>query len=152
MRRLRASRAEIALRGAGRRGMTLLEVFLALAIFIGALTAITQIISTGSRAAIQTQLQSEAALRAESKMAEAVAGAINLQTANNVAFEDDDAWAWSLVVADGTHVDTMLLTVLVTHKTRGGRVDGQSQMARLIRNPQVFLDAAGASSSTGLFP
>jgi general secretion pathway protein I len=131
-----------------RRGMTLLEVFLALAIFIGALAVITQIISTGSRAAIQAQLQSDAVLRAESVISEAVSGVIPLQSASGQAFADDSTWTWSLTVAEGTHVDTLQLTAVIDHKLPTGRINAQATLTRLVRDPQVFLDAAGASSTT----
>jgi type II secretory pathway pseudopilin PulG len=91
----------------GRRGMSLLEVFIALAIFIAALAVITQIISTGSRASTKAQLQSEATLRAESCMAEAIAGVIPLQN----------------------------------------EVNGLATLKRIIRDPQIYLDAAGSTSN-----
>jgi hypothetical protein len=126
----------------------LLEVFIALSIFIGALAVISQIISTGTRASIQAQLQNEAVLRAESCLAEAVAGVVDLTGISNTAFPDDPAWTWSLAVTDGPHVDTLLLTVTVNHATVGGVVNAQASLSRLIRNPQVFLDAAGSSATT----
>jgi len=135
--------------GRGRRtGMTLLEVFIALAIFIGALAVITQIVSTGSRAAVQAQLQTDAVLRAETVMAEAVAGVIALQSASGQAFSDDPDWTWSLTVAEGSHIDTLQLTVVVNHANSTGRINAQATLTRLLRDPQVFLDAAGESSTT----
>ncbi|MBX3451708.1 MAG: hypothetical protein KF777_19255 [Planctomycetaceae bacterium] len=130
-----------------RSGMSLLEVFVALAIFIAALAVITQIISTGSRASARAQFQSEATLRAESCMAEAVAGIVPLQ-AERKSFEDDAAWQWSLTVESGPHVDTLLLTVAVEHTTETGRVNGTATLRRIIRDPQLFLNAASASSTS----
>jgi type II secretory pathway pseudopilin PulG len=127
--------------------MSLLEVVVALAIFIAALAVITQIISTGSRASTRAKLQSEATLRAESCMAEAIAGVIPLQ-ADTRPFDDDASWQWSLVVDTGPHVDTVLLTVNVEHKTDQDRVNGLATLKRVIRDPQVFLDAGAASSNS----
>jgi general secretion pathway protein I len=131
-----------------RRGMTLLEVFIALAIFIGALAVITQIISTGTRAAVQAQLQSDAVLRAETVIAEAVSGVIPLQAVSKQAFSDDTEWVWSLTVDEGTQIDTLQLTATIEHTLPTGRTNASVTLTRLIRDPQVFLDAAGASSST----
>jgi type II secretory pathway pseudopilin PulG len=136
-----------AISGASRRGMSLLEVFVALAIFIAALAVITQIISTGSRASARAQFQSEATLRAESTMAEAVAGIIPMQN-DKKAFDDDAAWQWSLAVETGPHVDTLLLTVTTEHTTETGRVNGMATLKRIIRDPQLFLNAASATTNS----
>jgi general secretion pathway protein I len=136
-----------AISGASRRGMSLLEVFVALAIFIAALAVITQIISTGSRASARAQFQSEATLRAESTMAEAVSGIIPMQN-DKKAFDDDAAWQWSLAVETGPHVDTLLLTVTTEHTTETGRVNGMATLKRIIRDPQLFLNAASATTNS----
>ena len=131
----------------GRSGMSLLEVFVALAIFIAALAVITQIISTGSRAASRAQFQSEATLRAESTMAEAIAGVIPMQN-DKKAFDDDASWQWSLAVESGPHVDTLLLTVLAEHTSESGKVNGAATLKRIIRDPQLFLNAASATTNS----
>jgi hypothetical protein len=131
-----------------RRGMTLFEVFLSISIFIAALAVITEIVHTGTRASIQAQLQSEAVLRAESKMAEAVAGVVSLQGTSNSAFEDDPSWKWSLAVGNGPNVDTLQVTVTTTHVDGRGTVNGQTSLTRLIRDPQIYDDAAASATST----
>lgn len=130
-----------------RRGMSLLEVFVALAIFIAALAVITQIISTGSRASARAQFQSEATLRAESCMAEAIAGIIPMQN-DKKSFDDDATWQWSLAVEGGPHVDTLLLTVIADHTTGNGRVNGTATLRRVIRDPQLYLNAASATTNS----
>ena len=57
-----------------RSGFTLLEVIISLAIFVSAFAAFSQLFTLGSRAAVQAALQTQAAVRAEAKMAEVVAG------------------------------------------------------------------------------
>jgi type II secretory pathway pseudopilin PulG len=127
--------------------MSLLEVFVALAIFIAALAVITQIISTGSRASARAQFQSEATLRAESCMAEAIAGIIPLQN-DRKAFDDDSSWQWSLAIESGPHVDTLLLTVTTEHTNENGRVNGVASLRRIIRDPQLFLNAGSATTNS----
>ncbi|HVJ87123.1 MAG TPA: hypothetical protein VM452_15820 [Caulifigura sp.] len=131
---------------ASRKGMSLLEVFVALAIFIAALAVVTQIISTGSRAANRAQFQSEATLRAESCMAEAVAGIIPLQN-DKKSFDDDATWQWALTVEAGPHSDSLLLTVNVEHTNENGKVNGLASLKRIIRDPQLFLNAASATTN-----
>jgi general secretion pathway protein I len=131
----------------GRRGMSLLEVFVALAIFIAALAVIVQIISTGRRASTTAQFQSEATLRAESTMAEAIAGIIPMQN-DKKQFDDDLAWQWSLAVESGPQTDTLLLTVTTEHTDPGGRLNGVAHLKRIIRDPQLFLNAASATTNS----
>jgi general secretion pathway protein I len=134
-------------RPSARRGMSLLEVFVALAIFIAALAVITQIISTGSRASGRAQFQSEATLRAESTMAEAIAGIIPMQN-DKRAFDDDLQWQWSLAVETGPHADTLLLTVTTEHNDSNGKVNGGAHLKRIIRDPQLFLNADSATTNS----
>ena len=130
-----------------RRGMSLLEVFVALAILIAALAVISQIITTGTRASARAQFQSEATLRAESTMAEAVSGIIPLQN-DKKAFDDDASWQWSLTVESGPHVDTLLLTVVADHTNENGRLNGSATLKRVIRDPQLFLNAGSATTNS----
>src|SRR5258708_1867065 len=48
-----------------RRGLSLFEVLIALAIFMGALAAIGQLIATGARGAVFAKLQTQAVIRCE---------------------------------------------------------------------------------------
>jgi len=127
--------------------MSLLEVFVALAIFIAALAVITQIISTGTRASSRAQFQSEATLRAESCMAEAIAGIIPMQN-DKKAFDDDSTWQWSLSVEGGPHVDTLLLTVVTEHTNENGRLNGSATLKRVVRDPQLFLNAGSSPTNS----
>ncbi len=128
-----------------RSGITLLEVVIALAIFLGAVAVISEIVSTGSRAAIRAQLQSEAVLRAETRLHEVVAGVYPLEIVQGVAFEDDPKWQWSLLILDGPHPDVLHLEVTAAHVRSSGTVDAEFTLARLMRDPLLFIDAAASS-------
>ena len=124
-----------------RAGLTLFEVIISLAIFMASIAAIGQLISTGVRAAVQARLQSQAVLRAESKMAEVVAGLVTLQGSASGAYPDDPTWTWSIATAAGPHANLYLVEVTAMHdaKTSAGR---QSySLRRLVRDPQMALDA-----------
>jgi hypothetical protein len=122
-----------------------LEVVIALAIFLGAVAVISEIVSTGSRAAIRAQLQSEAVLRAETRLHEVVAGAYPLEIVQGMAFEDDPKWQWSLLILDGPHPDVLHLEVTAAHVQSSGTVDAEFTLTRLMRDPQLFIDAATSS-------
>lgn len=129
-----------------RRAMTLLEVLLALGIFLISMTAIQTLISFGTRAFTEAQLESEATLRAETALNEVLAGVQPLQTTAGTPFEDDPNWQWSLQVLDGPHTDLVLLEVSAFRQEPGQeQPQGTITLRRLTRDPQLFIDAALAS-------
>ena len=129
-----------------RTGITLFEVVLALAIFVAAFAAISQILESGSRAAVLSQLTSEAATRCERIQNEVVAGTAPLESASRVPFEDDSQWVWSANVVD-TGIPYLLQVEIIVEYLR--LVDGQpaarSELSRLMRDPQMYYDAALAA-------
>ena len=74
------------------------------------------------------------------------AGAVPLVSEEGVQFTDDPQWSWSLTLLEGPHADLLALEVLVVHKRRDERIDAQFALRRLIRNPDVLLDAAAAAA------
>jgi prepilin-type N-terminal cleavage/methylation domain-containing protein len=125
-----------------RRGLTLFEVIVALAIFMGSIAAIGQLVATGVRGAVQARLQSQAVIRCESKMGEIVSGVLSLRSASaNVPFPDDSSWNWTVAVASGPHDGLYIVEVTVSHPS--GTVAGNQSFAlrRLVRDPQLALDA-----------
>lgn len=133
----------------GRSGITLLEVLIALAIFLGAITVIGQIINTGSQAAIAAQQQAEAVRRCETVLAETLAGSIAMQDSSG-SFEDDPDWSWSVAVLEGPHVDLLSLEVVVTHVDQFGHEDERFTLVRWVRNPELFLQTT-VDSTESLF-
>jgi hypothetical protein len=123
-------------------------VVLSLGIFLGALAAISRIVDSGSRAAVRSRLQNEAILRCESQMNQVVAGAVALQAADETPFEDDTQWAWSLVLAEGPHVDLLSVQVVVTHARPDGQIDAEFALWRLMSNPELYLEASAVATET----
>lgn len=128
-----------------RRGLTLLEVLLALSIFLIAMTAIGQLIALGTRAATDARLDAEATLRAETALHELLAGVQPMQSTEATAFTDNADWQWSATVAEGPHVDLLLIQVSAWRQPAGEAPRGTVTLSRLVRNPQLFLDAALAA-------
>jgi type II secretion system protein I len=132
-----------------RSGLTLLEVLVSTAIFLGALTAIMQLFALGNQAELMARLDSEAILRCESKMGELICGLEPLNNGTGQQF-DDAAPGWTYdVVVDATGTEGLLqVTVTVNHVVGGDLVNSTFTLVRLIRDPQLFLDAAVASESS----
>lgn len=128
-----------------RPGLTLLEVLVSTAIFVASLVGIMQILNTGHRSRIESVLDAEAALRCESIMGEILAGVHAMNSTDEQTFEDDANWVWSAMVTDQGSTSLLEVEVEVKHKIAGDRVNSYFILNRYVRDPQLFLDAAGAT-------
>lgn len=129
-----------------RDGLTILEVILAIGVFLASATIITQLLATGTRAAVEGRLKSQLALLAESKMAEAASGVIELVSASSQSFDDDvevdPEFTWTLDIEPGSDGDLLTVTVLTEHTNAQDNVDMNFSITRLMRDPQIWIDAA----------
>jgi type II secretion system protein I len=132
-----------------RRGITLYEVVVALVIFAGAMAAISEAVSTGVRAALQSRLQSQAILLCQSKMGEVLAGAVPRQSMAEAAFVEPylQGWKWSLSVKPGPHTGLLLVEVEVDYRLASNSVDGSFSLARLVRDQTAFASSASAAAA-----
>jgi general secretion pathway protein I len=130
-------------RSAERTGLTLLEVIISVAIFLGGLTAIMQALALGQRSELSARLQSAAVVRAEAVMAEMISGVAELATSAGNRFDDDETgnWQWSAEVVDAGVTGLLQITVLIEHKPGGEEPNGAFSVMRYVRDPQLFLDA-----------
>lgn len=126
-----------------RTGLTLLEVIISVAIFLGGLTAIMQALALGQRSELSARLQSAAVVRAEAVMGELISGAAELATSSGNRFDDDEVgnWEWSAEVVDAGVTGLLQITVLVEHKPGGEEPNAAFSVVRYVRDPQLFLDA-----------
>lgn len=84
-----------------RQGLTILEVLVALAIFLLAMIGIGELLIQASERALEVRYHSEAAQLAQSKLAELAAGAIPFESVGDQAVEEDDSWVWSMDAQQG---------------------------------------------------
>lgn len=132
---------------AARRGLTILEVIISIGIFLGSATIIAQLLGTGTQAAVDGRLKSQVALLAESKMAELASGVVELSSSGSQSFDDvgdmeiDEAFTWSAEVEDGGQNDLLSVSVTVEHKNEQDEVDFAFTLTRLMRDPEIWLDA-----------
>jgi general secretion pathway protein I len=127
-----------------RAGLSLLEVLISVAIFLGAMTAIIFALNSGQRSEIAARLQSEAVLRCETVMGEIVSGVSEATSSDGNRFTDDEEglWEWSAQVTDGGVTGLLQVTVVVEHKPNGDQPNAAFSLVRYMRDPQIFLDAA----------
>lgn len=76
--------------------MSLLEVIVAMAIFLISLVAISRLTDVGNRQAVEVDLRSQAALIAQSKLAELSSGVLSLTSQSDTPLDDDPDWTWSV--------------------------------------------------------
>lgn len=135
--------------GRPRRGFTLLEIVLGMAIFFGALAIFSQILWNGSRAAVQGQLRSQALVRCEAKLGEVVAGATPFQSQQNQAFSSDtidDGWNWSVEIEPTDFPNLNAVVVTVDHTGNSDLANVSVQLRRWMRDPaQMALVAEEAA-------
>jgi type II secretion system protein I len=126
-----------------RRGISLLEVLAAFAIFMVSYVAISELINMSVRSAILVELQELATLKAETKLAEVVVGAVPLSSQQEASFDEDPDWTWSLdctehgdipglwnvqvrvtrVTPEGHRVESVLSQMVLDPSTRGSTMD-----------------------------
>ncbi|MDA1052671.1 MAG: hypothetical protein O3C40_19620 [Planctomycetota bacterium] len=130
-----------------RNGLTLFELLLALAIFLTSLAALAQLLASGARAAAQSQLQTEAILRCESKLGELVSGITPIKAVSNQAFDDDSTWSWRVTVSDGPWPNLQLVELRVSHRGQSSLGDTSHTLRRYLRDPRLFVDEAPRRTS-----
>lgn len=148
MRRTRRSAAKP--KSGNRNGLSLLEVVLAVAIFLASMTAITGLVSTGTRASVRGQLETEAILRCESKLGEVLAGIEPLESVDSIDMLSEingtEGWLWSMDVIRGdAEYSPITLDITVQHADAAGEINAMFRLKRIIRDPQLFEDSVLAA-------
>jgi type II secretion system protein I len=133
-----------------RAGITLTEVLLGLAIFVGALAVLSKLIHIGVRASEFAQLHTRAVLLAESKMGELTAGIVPISSSGAV-FLEDPAWQWQLSVSDGPVAGLKWVSIEV-HPAPGGELANNREpveftLSRWMMDPEYFTELDQSSGS-----
>lgn len=129
-----------------RSGLSLLEVLLAMAIFMISLAAIGTLVDRGTTDAADAAGTTAATRLAQSKMAEVEAGVIGVQDGGSGAFEGDDAgWNWEVTSAAAGSPNTYEVTVRVS---RGTGRPLEVKLAQVIYDPALMNNAATATPPT----
>ncbi len=99
--------------GSNRTGLTLLEMLLAAVILATALSVLAQHNSSGTTAALRSQLETEAALRCQSQLNRLLFEKHLPSNLSERPFEDNPRWHWSATRSPSNYTGLSLLTVNV---------------------------------------
>ena len=99
-----------------RKGLSLLEVILSIAILGGSLAAIGQLVRLGVRNAIDTQIRNDANLLADTKMAEISAGIIELESSSPQEIPENPNWNYKVEMLESDQLGLLLVQLTVSQK------------------------------------
>jgi type II secretion system protein I len=115
--------------------LSLLEVLIALAIFLLSLTALIQLVDQGSDRAVEAQQQAQAIMVCQAKLAEVAAGSIPINSSQtDVPLDEDPRWLWSLDSEQGAATGLWNVTIRVCRpRPDGSRME--VALSQLILDP-----------------
>jgi len=119
-----------------RQGISLLEVILALSVFLISITGLVFLMGVASDQALETQMRSQAFSLAQSKLAEVSSGAIPLEGKGEAACEDDDDYMWSMDVDSGGFNGLSNVTVHVSRKRANG-TKLECSLSQMVLDPKI---------------
>ncbi|MEX2142845.1 MAG: hypothetical protein WD894_26550 [Pirellulales bacterium] len=133
-----------------RSAFTLFEVILALAILVGAMTVLGELVRGGLISARRAHDLSRATLIAEAKVAQLVAGIQAPDPVAGIAVEDDytGEWVYSIEVSQTTSPELLAVRVTVERNslTETNRV--ACSLVRWIKSPDAATSTSNSSSSS----
>jgi type II secretory pathway pseudopilin PulG len=116
--------------------LSLLEVLVAMAIFLFSLVAIGRLITIGGDQAVDVRQQGEAIQLCQSKLDEVRCGALPLTSQTDVPLEEDPNWLWTLDAEQGAAAGLWNVTVRVSRKgPDGSRL--QASLSQMIIDPSI---------------
>jgi len=118
-----------------RRGLSLLEVLLAIAILGGAMVVISQFLNLGYRAASSARLRVEAGTLCDTKMAELAAGVLPLSPTSGEVIEENPTWNYTVSVENASQVGLLAVTVTVSQNNVGNQLPMSLSIVRLMPDP-----------------
>jgi general secretion pathway protein I len=128
-----------------RGGLTLLEVLIALGIFLMSLVAISTLVTTSADQALEVQQRSRAAQLCQSKLAEVIAGVVPLSGQGDTPFDEDPAWSWALDAEQGDIAGLWKVTIHVSRQQpNGSRIE--CSLDRLLLDPSLRGSTVDAST------
>ncbi len=137
-----------------RPGLSLLEVMVALAIFLFALVGLGQLVTLGANQALEVEAKSQAVEMCRSKLNEVACGAVPLGSQSAVPFDEDPDWTWSLDAEQGAVAGLWNVSVTVSRQRPDGSKT-ECSINQIILDPTVIgtvydaelIAASNASSS-----
>jgi hypothetical protein len=134
-----------------RPALSLLEVIVALAIFLISLTAIGHLVSMGSERALDIEQQGEAAMLAQAKMAEVIWGVIPLSSLSDQSFNEAPDYKWSLTAEQNSNVSNLWNVSVTITRERSDGTKIESTLSQMVLDPSIrgsSQDTVSISSSS----
>lgn len=118
-----------------RDGVSLMEIMLALSVFLIAFIGIAQLVDMGSDRANETIMENTAVRLAQSKMAEVEAGIIDPWSGGNGFYEEEPLWQWSVEPGPAELATVVPVTVRVWREARGQIVE--MRLTQMVLDPTL---------------
>ena len=118
-----------------RKGLSLLEVILSIAILGVSMAAIGQLYNIGYRSAANARFRSEANILADAKMAELAAGVLPAASVGDSPIQTAPGWTYSVSVEDSDQPGLFIATVVVRRENEAGILAGGLSIVRFIVDP-----------------
>ncbi len=132
-----------------RRALTLLEVVIALAIFLLAMTVFSQMLLRNGEITRDIQRQNLATRLCQSKLAEVVAGVVPLTSQDAVAFDEEPDYSWSLEANAGSVTGIWNVTVTVTRTDSDTDNPIQCSLTEMLLDPSIIGSTQDAPNPSG---
>ena len=119
-----------------RTAFSLLEVIIAMAIFMGAILVLGAIMNNAGDLALDVQLQDQANLRCAGKLAEVVVGAEAMSSSESfTAFSNaEDGWQWRMTSSEVTGVTGLYDVTIFVRYEKGPKLI-ESRLAQMVLDP-----------------
>jgi type II secretion system protein I len=132
-----------------RQGFSLLEVILALAILVGAIAVLGELVRLGTRSAAAARDLSAAQLLCESKMSEVAAAEALPEPVSDASFGSDfaaaDEWVYSLGIDPLADAGLHRVTVTVIQVPADGERPIEFLLVRWLRDPSYLPEESEAA-------
>ena len=115
-----------------RRGLSLLEVILSIAILGTSMAIIGQVFFAGYRSAVKARDLSDATILCDSVMAELAAGSIDFQSTSGATIPNIPEWEYSVETVE-SDVSGLLLTTVAVSRTGSSAVS--MSIVRMLPDP-----------------
>ena len=125
-----------------RRGFTLLEVLLSMAILLISIVAIGSLVEQSSNQSVIASLRASGTRLAQSKLAEVEAGALPISASGTGNFTYEPEWTWSVEPVSTGVPNVYSVTVRVYRDYRGLQIE--TVITQMIFDPAMMGDAAEA--------
>jgi general secretion pathway protein I len=126
-----------------RRGLSLLEVIVALAILVLAIVAINRLVDIGTDRGTDARAYTRGTRLAQGKMAEVEAGLVSVSSESEGQFENDDAaWSYKVIPEAAGPPNLYTVTVRVTRDIQGRSIE--VVLTQMIFDPTMMGSAAQA--------